>query len=112
MNNNESTPSSTALAPQKMIIGSLIDPQRVRQGNDFTLTIAAQLLDERGTAIPNVDTTWRTTTAGATIVTGPGPMNGTFTLRNVQLSTAITFTVSTQQYPAISATHSLSLIIF
>ncbi len=99
-------------APAAMIIGGIADPQRVKQGNDFTLTIAAQLVDERGTAIPNVTTTWSTSTSGASFVSGPGPLNAKLTVTNVQNTTTVVFTVSTQQYPNITKTHSFKLIPF
>ncbi|TKJ77276.1 hypothetical protein PspCFBP13509_20265 [Pseudomonas sp. CFBP13509] len=99
-------------APAEMIIGGIDDPQRVKRGEDFKLTIAAQLVDERGTAIPNVTTTWSTSTPGATFTSGPGQLNGTLTVRNVQISTNVSFTVSTTQYPNIRKTHSFSLIPF
>ena len=99
-------------APAEMIIGGIAEPQRVKRGEDFKLTIAAQLVDERGTAIPNVTTTWSTSTSGASFASGPGPLNGTLTVRNVQSTTNVSFTVSTAQYPNIRKTHSFSLIPF
>ena len=99
-------------APAEMIIGGIADPQRVKRGEDFKLTIAAQLVDERGTAIPNVTTTWSTSTSGASFASGPGPLNGTLTVRNVQSTTNVSFIVSTDQYPDIKKTHSFTLIPF
>ncbi|MGO4799116.1 hypothetical protein ACEN2T_07530 [Pseudomonas sp. W22_MBD1_FP4] len=99
-------------APAEMIIGGIADPQRVKRGEDFKLTIAAQLVDERGTAIPNVTTTWSTSTSGASFASGPGPLNGTLTVRNVQSTTNVSFIVSTAQYPDIKKTHSFTLIPF
>ena len=99
-------------APAEMIIGGIADPQRVKRGEDFKLTIAAQLVDERGTAIPNVTTTWSTSTSGASFASGPGPLNGTLTVRNVQSTTNVSFIVSTAQSPDIKKTHSFTLIPF
>ncbi|EZP66911.1 MULTISPECIES: hypothetical protein [Pseudomonas] len=99
-------------APAEMIIGGIAEPQRVKRGEDFKLTIAAQLVDERGTAIPNVTTTWSTSTSGASFASGPGPLNGTLTVRNVQSTTNVSFIVSTAQYPDIKKTHSFTLIPF
>ena len=99
-------------APAEMIIGGIAEPQRVKRGEDFKLTIAAQLVDERGTAIPNVTTTWSTSTSGASFASGPGPLNGTLTVRNVQSTTNVSFIVSTDQYPDIKKTHSFTLIPF
>jgi len=99
-------------APAEMIIGGIAEPQRVKRGEDFKLTIAVQLVDERGTAIPNVTTTWSTSTSGASFASGPGPLNGTLTVRNVQSTTNVSFIVSTAQYPDIKKTHSFTLIPF
>lgn len=99
-------------APAEMIIGGIAEPQRVKRGEDFKLTIAAQLVDERGTAIPNVTTTWSTSTSEASFASGPGPLNGTLTVRNVQSTTNVSFIVSTDQYPDIKKTHSFTLIPF
>lgn len=99
-------------APAEMIIGGIAEPQRVKRGEDFKLTIAAQLVDERGTAIPNVTTTWSTSTSGASFASGPGPLNGTLTVRNVQSTTNVSFIVSTAQYPDIKKTPSFTLIPF
>jgi hypothetical protein len=102
----------TAGPPTEMIIGGLADPQLVKKGGDFRLAIAAKLVDKDGREITGVTSEWTTTTVGATIVRGPGNMNGTFALNNVQQNTTIQFTVTTQQYPAIRKSVSLRLNVF
>ncbi|MFS2200660.1 hypothetical protein [Pseudomonas sp. Pseusp3] len=113
------TPEADSLAPKVMagpptqiIIGGLADPQLVKKGGNFKLVVAAKLVDTNGREITGVTSVWTTTTAGATINRGPGDMNGTFTLNNVQLNTIIQFTVTTQQYPAIRKSVSLRLNVY
>ncbi|CAG8870305.1 hypothetical protein PS726_02892 [Pseudomonas fluorescens] len=98
--------------PTQIIIGGLADPQLVKKGGNFKLVIAAKLVDKDGREITGVTSVWTTTTAGATINRGPGNMNGTFTLNNVQQNTIIQFTVTTQQYPAIRKSVSLRLNVY
>lgn len=109
---NSVEPKVTAGPPTQIIIGGLADPQLVKKGGNFRLVIAAKLVDKDGREIPGVTSAWTTTTAGATINRGPGNMNGTFTLNNVQQNTIIQFTVTTQQYPAIRKSVSLRLNVY
>ena len=109
---NSLAPKAMAGPPTQIIIGGLADPQLVKKGGNFKLVIAARLVDKDGREITGVTSVWTTTTARATINRGPGDMNGTFTLNNVQLNTIIQFTVTTQQYPAIRKSVSLRLNVY
>jgi hypothetical protein len=113
------TPEADSLAqkvmagpPTQIIIGGIADPQLVKKGGNFKLVIAAKLVDKDGREVTGATSVWTTSTAGATINRGPGDMNGTFTLNNVQTNNTIQVTVTTQQYPAIRKSLSLRLNVY
>jgi len=96
--------------PTQIIFGGLANPQRVKKGENFSMNIGALLVDKNGTSIPGMTPVWRTTTPGATI-SSIGALNGQFRLNNVQTNTELRFSLTTVQYPNISKSHALSLVV-